>query len=355
MKIICLVSRGLGHLDFGGKGYLTIVDNLKQRGHEIVFYTSNHYKLLNSLGYKYIKSEDVDLLWLWKENVNINRLDRSYFMKLKYIELTIRNEQPDLVLVDRILGLASGLLNSLKIKYVAVGTPGGKWSKDVYSILPKTSVHNTNGVLDLYKKKLDWDFNVISVWCNSPYLNLVFIGKEFYNGISSSNTLYINNFDFKKSKGEGRVGISLGSGMDGNFDEMINIFKEICDLSSADEKIFLYGKSNSISKFISLLPNDYLNRIDTKGYVDFNEELKNLTYLVFYGGIGTLWYCLNNNVIPIIVSSKIHDQDYNANQCKLLKINGQVGEMRNDFDPNSNFTFNATIESAVNKIEELVD
>ena len=355
MKIICLVSRGAGHLDFGGNGYLNLALKLRERGHDVIFYTNKHYNLLEKFSFKYIKSSDIDTLWVANENTDLTKFGRAYYLRLKYIELTIRNENADLVLVDRILGLAAGMLNSLNIKYVCVGSPGGSWKKDAFTISPNVSIHNHSGAIRMYQKKLGWKFDEISVWCNSPFLNLVFIGKEFYNTVNFNNTLFINNFEYSKSNGLGQVGISLGSGMEGDFEKMIKVFLTICNEQKVRSKILLYGKDKGIDKFISLIPNEYLDKLDVRGYVNFNEEMNKLSYLFFFGGIGTLWYCLNNNVVPIIVTSHIHDQDYNDFKSRSLGITGKIGDSREEINPNQFFTFNATMESAVIEIEKLVD
>ncbi len=355
MKIICLVSRGAGHLDFGGNGYLSLALKLRDRGHDVIFYTNKHYNLLEKLSFKCIKSSDIDTLWVANEKTDLTKYGRAYYLRLKYIELTIRNENPDLVLVDRILGLAAGMLNSLNIKYVCVGSPGGSWKKDDFTISPNVSHHNQSGAIRMYQKKLGWEFDEISVWCNSPFFNIVFIGKEFYNTVNSKNTLFINNFEYSKNAGLGTVGISLGSGMEGDFEKILDSFLIICSEQKVKKKIMLYGKEKGIDKFISLIPNEYLDKIEVRGYVNFNEEMNKLTYLLFFGGIGTLWYCLNNNVVPIIVSSHIHDQDYNESKSRLLGIVGKIGDYRKDINPNQFFTFNATMESAIVEIEKLFD
>jgi hypothetical protein len=344
MKILCLLSKGKGHLDFGGMGFLQIAKNLKNQGHEVIFFTvKSQFPQLIDVGFSCEEVQNIDWLWLYRDDYDYQSEPKNRFIGLKFIELKIQKYQPNVVLVDRLLGLAGHMLNHLKIPYVSIGTPGGNWKKEGNSIIEGESKHNHNGNKELLRKRLHWEIDTLSAWCNSPYLNIVFVGQEYYPNHNYKHTLFVNHFDYQFGINKNEIGISLGSG---TFD-YLKMLKAIFDIDKklkANQKIRLYGNKKVTNKFIIHVPKKYLNKIEIKGFVDFKTEMQELKTLVFSGGIGTLWQCLNNGVKPLIISAKIHDQNYNKTQSVQLELNEKT---RN---PSDLFTFNSNLEDAINSI-----
>ena len=353
MKIVCLLSRGKGHIDFGGMGFLKIALALKNEGNEVIFYTTeNQIPFLESHGLKCVLVKNTDWLWLYRDDFNYAESDKNFFVGLKFIELSLQREKPDLVLVDRLLGLANGMLDHLKLPYISIGTPGGNWQKIGKSILPGLSAHNHNGTKELFIERLHWPYKVLSAWCPSPYLNIVFVGKEFYPHHHFENTLFVNHFDYTITKNKEGIGLSLGSGTSDN-KKMAQAFVDACQHLNPDQKIRLYGKDKFTEEFVKEIPSDYLNKLELRGFVDFKTEMQSLKYMIFPGGIGTLWYCLDNNVAPIIVSGEIHDQNYNESQIKELGLCDKIGDKVKEINPNAIFNFNATLETAIKSIKAI--
>lgn len=351
MKIVCLLSKGKGHLDFGGMGYLKIALELKRQGHEVIFYTTeNQIPFLESQGLKCKLVKNIDWLWLYRDDFNYLEIEKDFFVGLKFIELSLQKEKPDLVLVDRLLGLANGLLDHLKIPYVSIGTPGGNWKKIDQSILPGLSAHNENGTKELFIKRLHWPYKTISAWCSSPFLNIVFMGKEFYPDHQFENTLFIDHFNYTYTENKSGIGLSLGNGT-------VDLPKLSSSISSASkhlkpsQKIQVFGTKKESEKLIKIVPTYLVDKIELKGYVDFKVEMQSLKYMIFSGGIGTLWHCLDNSVVPIIISGEIHDQNYNRERLIALNIAGNISdEAYKKIDPSKKFSFNSTFENALSSI-----
>lgn len=320
MKIICLLSGGEGHLDLGGKGYLRIALGLKSLGHNIKFITNKAQSdRLSNHGLESIVFERINKLWLIVEHGNVQKFTNEYLSTLKALELLVKKEKPAVVLVDRILGLSDGMLNYLQIPYVSIGTPGGAWKKEgKYSIQPGISGHNTNGHKDILEDALKWKFNTISIWSNSPYRCVSFVGKNYYPHCSQVSK-EVNLFTNVSLPHRNELGISLGSGtfyMEEFTTKIENFLKKQDSLKA----IPVFGKKELVFKFIDKFHDPIRKKMINKGYVSFDEELPMLSHLIFAGGIGTLWYCFQYGITPVIFSGHIHDQDFNEKRIKELKL-----------------------------------
>jgi hypothetical protein len=132
---------------------------------------------------------------------------------------------------------------------------------------------------------------------------------------------------------------------------MLHALINACQHLKENQKIKIYGKDKITDGFIESIPAEYQSKIEMRGFVDFKVEMQKLKYLIFPGGIGSLWYCLDNNVMPIIVSGEIHDQNYNEAQSRLLKISGEIGDESRIIDPSSIFSFNSNFNAILKAIE----
>lgn len=360
MKVVCLLSSGAGHLDLGGGGYLKTVLGLKNRGHEVVFITTDKQKeRLEQYGIRSVVEPYINQLWNLEETSIVTSLKHEYFLILKRIELLVTSERPNVVLVDRILGLSEGLLNYLEIPFVTMGSPGGKWKKNLHSISNQVSMLNYNGLNQKLKEKLNWEIETVSYWCDSPFLNLTFIGKELYPNQVKSNTAIKLFSQNKYVKRRSQVAISIGSGSihNPNFaHEVGEVLEKAFDLESID----LYGAAEYIGNFEEKLRQNLRIELRNSGFVKFDKLFKELTHLIFAGGIGTLWYCLEYGVWPIIISGNVHDQDYNASMLKTIgcgldkleqlkseEVSGYLNCIKNDM------TFDKTLDEAIEMIEKL--
>ena len=357
MKVLCLISRGPGHIDFGGMGFLRVIKGLKERGHDVIAFTSKKLGALleqHQISAKEIKN--IDWLWLNADAGIYDDHEDSFFVGLKLIELQIKKEKPQLVLVDSLLGLAANMLRSLDVPFVSFGSPGANWKKVDKVILPGISLHNSNGFKEKLLSATKWHNSDLSAFCNSPFLNVVFLGKEFY-GETGENTAYVNLFTETEVIKQKRIGVSLGNGTV-DFQKMKLAVLQLLTEVEDDVDIEVYGEDRDVNSLISLLSEDQLKKIKIKYFVDFNKVLPGLTHLIYAGGVGTTWCCAEYNIFPIVVSGNIHDQDFNASRIQNLNWGILWGEgekmLRSDKkkNPKQNFEFNYDIIQLMNKIEK---
>lgn len=359
MKVICLLSCGPGHLDFGGMGYLNLAKGLQQRGHTVLFFSvAFQCQKLQQLGFNTAVIPYLDNLWMLEEGFNTELLGDNFINSLKTIELLIKKENPGLVLVDSLLALGSGLLETLGIPFVSIGSPGGNWKKNVHDIIEGTSLHNVNGLTQWLRERLHWPLKGLSAYCNSPFHNITFIGNSFYENLEDNNTS-VNLFTTVSSAPKSRVAISLGSGTyhQSNFvSALSNTLKKFPDSQLFD----VYGYEYYIASFLKDLPDDLTNRIRVRGFVPFATALLDVKTLLFPGGIGTTWLCIQYGVMPLVISGGVHDQNYNAAQLKRLGL-GDTGQLI-QYSPacqstltslKNEMTFDETLPSMLDKLENI--
>jgi UDP:flavonoid glycosyltransferase YjiC (YdhE family) len=358
MKIVCLLSSGAGHLDLGGMGYLKIAQGLMAMGHEVVFISNKEQqKRLAKHGITTVVFERINKLWLIVDHAKVQDFKLEYLQTLKAFELVVKNQRPHLVIVDRILGLSDGMLNYLQIPFVSIGTPGGNWKKEgKFSIQPGLSVHDTNGHKDVLEDVLKWKFQHISIWSNSPYRCISFIGRNYYSQGSKASrevNLFQNNSYSQRKK----LGISLGSGTF-NMDEFTTRIIHFLNEREIDIPISVFGESDLIARFMEKFPLAIRDKMISRGYVSFHTEMPLLSHLIFAGGIGTLWYCLEYGVVPIIFSGHIHDQDYNEKRTRELMLLDKAYSLNTTANSSliefkENMEFSDTLDSILEDIVSL--
>lgn len=315
MRVLCLISSGRGHLDLGGNGFTKYITQLNVNNEVHIISTTSQCKLLENITYKTHVTNHIDQLMLPVEEHETYQFTEYFFQFLKLLELKVKSINPDLAIVDRILGLADPLLNSLSIKYISMGTNGIDWRKHKGFILdPNLSVHNKNGLTAKLSSFLKWPKTRLSAWSQSKYLNICFVDRDFYP-LSNNRVHHINMFsensylvDDKKN-----IGISLGNGYY-NQEEFCEKLNAILSIFPSNLEILIFGNNDrwkTLSKNIKTP-----NKLRFLGYVNFNDYFKSISHLIFAGGVGTLWSCIQYGVIPIIISGNIHDQNYNATYIK---------------------------------------
>lgn len=339
MKIVCLVSSGKGHLDFGGKGFIKLVQELSKLGHEILFLSDPKQKeVIEKLNFAFKEVHKIDRLWLNNYDKEKN-ISFEYMCALKMIESKVIKEKPDLILVDRILGLAEGFFNLHQIPYISIGTPGGIWAKNENGIIPS---RKENKYLELQKnlaKKINWKFNEISAWCNSPLMNICFVGKEFYDhGISNTSVFIDIPFETSPSIKKNKIGLSLGSGTI-DLDKVVEYIES--SSFATDNKLIIFGKIDWWNKLKAKLSQELLKKVDYQSFINFESDLTDFSELVFAGGISTIWYCNKYNIKPTIIPSGYNDQMYNSNRVAAINIS------------TVDFTFSNTIQEIAKKMSNL--
>jgi hypothetical protein len=361
MKIICLISKGKGHLDFGGMGFVKLAQWLKDLGHEVIWLTVNEQsQYLKSKGFVVHEQPYVDALWFPEEDKK--EFDDDWIMGLKTIELSILHLKPDVILSDRLLGLARQLCDTLNIPMISLGTPGGLWKRDKRLIVPGCSSHHHSKLPEILSKRLKWNIEgEWSAWCISSLMNIVFMPAEFYEPYRFETSRYINLMSSNIPKDRCGLAISLGN----NTADLKKLSLAIIELDQQydhKQSFDLYGKPESQAQLLKLLPLPLHQRIKPLGYVPFEKALPGYQTLLFSSGISTIWYCIEYGINSLVLPGGIHDQQYNADRLQSLRWGkiyqeGQDNSLwtrrYSDIKNTEKLTFNTTLQDVISAIENL--
>lgn len=318
-----MVSNNLGHLDFGGNGFIRLAEMLLNRGHDT--YWIAHDKTAERLkikGHNVCSVKSIspvpDPEKVTQDQIRIKtlltELDQLRFVLFKY--------KPDLCLVDRNLGLSTMVLSSLDIPYVCIGTPGGYWGRDsqgVAALSEPCSDYQKLG--ELVCQKSGWlSAELNSWWQPSPYLNVVFMGRSFYPSHADEMTsAFVNVFDsppenVNNSGKSNRLGIALGHTGDVNLPLMIlDTLNDKIHQTFSGVDIFAGGRPDILNKLKKTHPNCCVH-----DWTPYSEIFPNLKKLICFGGVGTLWHSIQYKIPSIVIAGGAGDQKINAEQIQRL-------------------------------------
>ncbi|MEE8428416.1 MAG: hypothetical protein V3S33_02810 [Gammaproteobacteria bacterium] len=318
MKILCIVSAGTGHLDFGGMGFVKLAKKLMARGHEVTWIGGQQQiGRLRPFNFDVEDQTAIDVLTLnnFVSATDIGENSERYLSLLQhvhYFQNLIASHKPGLILFDRLMAYAAMVAEGLGIPYAAVGTPGGYWRLDDAGTHPSDApVQAYSQVGEAIRNDLGWGKGSLnSFWVNSPLLNICFIGKDFYRTPPAFPSASVHHFADKPAQSAGaRFGISFGN--QGN-ESILKIFTECLirqQLVREPLDIFL---GNNEKLFNELQPKYQTKSIQFHRWVDFSKHFPELKCLAFFGGIGTIWHCIDNYLPMLIVPGMAGDQLYNG-------------------------------------------
>ncbi len=326
MRVACIVSPGRGHLDFGGSGFIKLAEQLCSRGHEIKWITTQ--KQADRLGdgpwqLDILPTQSLDLQ-PFNLPARIQQYPSRYqchLQAMQNLDTLLRSFRPHLVLIDRILALAAGVVQRLEIPWVSLGKPSGWWVSTANGVLPSsTPIASYQTVCEQIKHDLAWSgVSVDSLWANSPHLNISFLGRNFYAGTNTSGfpSAYVNHFEVANTA-EPRSHFGLSCGNTGDPAPFVQAIRYLAELTAKDFQLdFFIGDRLEIEQQTRKFTNNPF--IHVHRWVDFNLFFPLLKFLIFPGGNGTLWQCVNHFVPMLVVPSNVGDQYYNA--CVVNRLN----------------------------------
>lgn len=314
-----MVSDNLGHLDFGGSGYLQTAKNIRDRGHEVSWISGP--KLANRL-----KQEafDVSIREYLITVPQPDALSEQRIQKIAVLLNEIREEildlNPDICLVDRNLGVVGWVINSIGIPFVCMGTPGGYWGRDENGVVPSNCpIHEYEVLSEKVRILCPWLKGKLNSWWQpSPYLNAVFVGRSFYeNATIEEPAAYVDvsnsqpNFDLREN-----CGVCFGNTGDPNV--MINFLNKLRRYEwfpFENVHIYIGGRPELRDVVCREFENATIH-----SWISYDEAFKTLRSVVCYGGIGTLWHCINHRIPALVLPGKAGDQYYNSKRFEQLGL-----------------------------------
>jgi len=331
MKILCVSHDAIGHTDFGGNGFIKIAKGLVEKGYTVQWLTGPKIR-------SYIESAGLSVL----EIPELTKFKVDYFGAIfdsenplntlaelrsciKSFQSYLDSIKPSVLIIDRLLSLAAIAADNYGIPYIAMGTPGGNWKLHGGSAT-KESLDPSfyQGLSELLFSGLKWKkCEITSSWAVSPVLNCTFLGKSFYKSFDKNSDelnkgMFVNHYDSAQQRAkEKAIGVSFGN--TGNIESFGGLLGDLVREKEKVGAIDVYVGQNRQLK--TILQNIYSNgEIRIHEWLDFSKNIGHLKALIFMGGIGTTWHCVNRN-LPMIVKPECRgDQIYNSSRIDELGL-----------------------------------
>ena len=345
LNILCLISPFPSHLDFGGMGFLKLARNLSQKGHSLTCIAPPiHKSALTNSGLETYIDEDLGSLALLPHCVDRTDAQRiTLYQKLLQtlgrLGQFIERHRIDVLLCDRVLFFAKLLTGRYYTPVISVGTPGGNWHLEgKHMALANRNPHPFTRLGDRVAGELGWPAcNNNSVWINSEFGNITFMNNNFYDAALFELSKLISVHHFSDSPAsrhrQKRLGFSFGnSGPVEILIEALSCFTGV-DNPEFELDVFIGHRT----KLKNTLEARFGSKINVHGWVNFDDVFPQLSGMVFFGGVGTIWYCIEHEV-PMLAVPVGGDQAVNANSVKKL----QLGEYL-DFENMNRAGIEATI------------
>ena len=324
MHFLFAAKNAPGHTDFGGEGFVRLAADLTTRGHRVDWLAhGERARYLEGLGFRvtYFKpladlSLSRHLLRATETSIDDHQLIRP-LLALKALAVKLRELRPDAMCLDRDLALAPLAANRSAIPFIAVGTPGGDWVRlpEQGGTFPcRDPVERYRTISGFLASSLGWRGETIgSCWVNSPYLNINFLGSHFYpEDISLDRCASVSLFgEPPPSPRKLRIGVSFGNSGD-RIEELTAIAIQLEKQGLPVEVVT--GRNEALADRLRKSCDTPL--LNIRGWSDFSTLLPKLSALLFFGGTGALWHCINARVPAVVLSGGRGDQSLNAGQVE---------------------------------------
>lgn len=338
MRVVCAVSTARGHLDFGGMGYINLARALLERGHAVEWIScGSQVGRLRERSFTAHDKATAPAL-LVQPFVPADQLDAYPELHAKRIgglmslAVDLAALKPHVLIFDRLLAYGPMLAERLGIPYACIGTPGGYWTHDGTNVQPGAGpVSAYRDVEERLRTELHWPgSSQASFWAHSPTLNISFTGISFYGPghAAAGCTAFVNNFTDPPIRTDGgRVGISFGNT---GASAVLGFFIQ-CVMDNAlvldPIDVFCGNQSDLYAALEAAFPRRNLH---VHKWVDFANYFRRLKYLVFFGGLSTIWQALDHHLPMLVVPGLAGDQTLNAQRVSALGLGSSLFLNRND-------------------------
>jgi len=340
LRIVCVASSAIGHIDFGGGGFLRLANALREVGCDVrwLSYGEQVERLKTKAGNGQAAPEIAHLalrpFFRADEIARFETAHRRRVEAMQRFRRRLREVKPDLILFDRLLAYGGLVAEQDSTPYAAIGTPGGAWGFEEAGAA--VNVHPAPGPVDAYlaygdalKDDLGWRNGAAgSAWLRSPYFNICFMPRTFYAGVEETAAAHVHHHGIAPApRGQRRMAVSFGN--QGAHDRLWAFLRRAVDERLAPFPIDAYAGADDQLKD-QLQAAFSADDVNIHGWVDFAHHLNNVGCMAFLGGVGTIWRCLNNRIPMIIIPGLIGDQLENARRVAELGIGYRLGA---DDDP----------------------
>lgn len=318
-----MVSNNLGHIDFGGNGFLKVAEALANKGHMLKWIAGERPSaVLKRKGHDVLSNHIVTPVASPNGAMQNSHKVSTILDQILLLREFLLYENADLCLVDRNLGLVTMVLSTLNIPFVCMGTPGGFWGRDSQGVETLSEPCSDYQKLGRFVcEKSGWlSAELNSWWQPSPYLNIVFMGRSFYPAHANEKTsAFVNVSDNSANYIDAnikrdRLGIALGHTGDVKLPLVIlDTLNDKIHQTFGGVDIFAGGRPDILEKLKKTYPS-----CRVYDWTPYDQIFPSLKKLICFGGVGTLWHSIQHRIPSIVIAGGAGDQKINAEQIQRL-------------------------------------
>ncbi|MGH1417058.1 MAG: glycosyltransferase [Pelagimonas sp.] len=296
---------------------------------------------LRSHGCKVANVEEIELLKLGALNsvaqvAQHPKVQNRRITALKSFLQRLQTSKPDLVIMDRLLIGAQLAVQQLDIPYLSIGTPGGYWRFDDRSTLTRANIFQENKPITSYqkysetlKRSLAWPRGGFgSAWVHSPYGNLHFMPSDFYPSQPDQKSRSLHHHSTCAAPKTGhRLGLSFGN--QGDISRFQSLVETLIENRPSGLGVDIFAGSNQEVKAHF---DAFTHQSDMRvfGWTEFSKVMPNLSSLVFLGGVGSIWHCIEHGIPMMIAPGHTGDQVINAQRVAALGMGLHLDDGQDD-------------------------
>jgi hypothetical protein len=222
--------------------------------------------------------------------------------------------------------MAVFMAEQLEVPCAAIGTPG------VYREIRGGSLHAIDGPASAYlalgemvRQRLGWHQGTLSsAWAVSQFLNVCFLGRSFYDSGAGSGfpAVYVDHFDTPPAESVLRTRFGVSFGNTGRPHSLISFIEALLSSGRSTPPLEIYtGRRTEVR--LELERRFAGAPVRIYEWVRFANHFPGLRAVAFYGGVGTVWACVNHGVPMWLVVGNAGDQRLNGEAVARLGL-GEV-------------------------------
>jgi UDP:flavonoid glycosyltransferase YjiC (YdhE family) len=252
---------------------------------------------------------------------------------VRAFEKYITSEQYDCVVVDRVCIGAAFAAHAARIPWAAVGTDGREWSyQRLRSTLHRAMIPRARGPskLSVLANELCREGfpkpSAQSNWATSPFLNISFFPKAYYeNGQRSdlsSHSHFVGSGEAREPFPERKkLLITFGNAMNPFLRrKLVGIMRPMLTKLSIPTLV-LTGEEALAKEHRDVFQD--LPHVTVKAWVPYDEAYQGMRVVVGHGGTSHIWYGMRE-ATPLLAVPLIGDQYYGGCQLERLSIGKTV-------------------------------
>lgn len=317
-------------MDFGGRGFIKIAQELKAMGHCVKWYFSvSQNSDFSEYSYSILEDANIEYDTEYKFFLTVDHHKENILKSASRLEQLISQESFDCLLIDRLCLGAAVAASSAGVPWATIGSDGRKWTK-LYNSIAKERIispgESDKNYIDLneYGSALDGlDVSLNSYWAASPYLNISFFPKCYYQCDSAQKIPVHSHFlgsgvpNRKEISTKKHVLLTFGNTMNDNVKIALvdTFYKELMP-----QKIILLvltGSEYMTQMLEYRLPSsEYL---EVRSWMPYEQAYMSALIAVGHGGTSHVWTGMNMGV-PLIVIPSVGDQWFGGLQVDRLNL-----------------------------------